>query len=337
MDLPIYNKSSKKGEDGITILKKIIEKDLNWIFRPNHKENDFGIDAYLDIIAEFGQVTGKTIAAQVKTGPSYFKEKNDFGWIYRGEVSHLNYYLNHDIPVIIIIIDDSLNKAYWCLCDPSKTEQAGGNWKITIPYKNELQENSKPELLKYISPIRDYASQLEHFWKVNKQIKKHDYIIFIVDRPDIENKTFQSLLQGLERLHVNQELITHTKEKIDICIHGYNEDSRELHEIPEFKEWLDKVVDSINGWAYFLSKSKTSQFLKLMQICNMKFKVIEENCINDYGLPGKRIEIDFESGLPFIDKLFIDLNIFTEKHQIPIEVNKEISSNLIKYLTGKVI
>ena len=43
----------------------------------NHKENDFGIDAFIDVIAEFGQVTGKTIAAQVKTGSSYFKEKNE--------------------------------------------------------------------------------------------------------------------------------------------------------------------------------------------------------------------------------------------------------------------
>lgn len=74
MKLPNYNNSSKKGEDGITIIKSIVEKELDWIFRPNHKEHDFGIDAYLDVIAEFGQVTGKTIAAQVKTGESYFKE-----------------------------------------------------------------------------------------------------------------------------------------------------------------------------------------------------------------------------------------------------------------------
>jgi len=335
MDLPIYNKSSKKGEDGITIIKKIVEQELNWIFRPNHKENDFGIDAYIDIIAEYGQVTGKTIAAQVKTGSSYFKEKNNFGWVYRGEISHLNYYLNHDIPVIIIIVDDSTSKAYWSLCDASKTEQAGENWKITIPFNKELKENSNQELLKYISPVRDYASQLEHFWEVNKQIKEHDSLIFIVDRPYIENKTFQDLLDGFERLQVNEELIAHAKEKVDVWIHGYNEDIRELHEIPEFKEWLDVVVDGINGWAYFLSKNRESQFLRVIQICNMEFKIIGDSFINEFGLESKTLEIDFESGNHLLDKLFDDLNKFTDKHNIALEINMEISDNLIKYWVGE--
>lgn len=46
---PIINKLTVDGEIGITIIKEIIERDLNWIFRQNHLEDDFGIDAYIDI------------------------------------------------------------------------------------------------------------------------------------------------------------------------------------------------------------------------------------------------------------------------------------------------
>ncbi len=60
MKLPQYDNSSKKGEDGATIVKAIVESELKWIFRKNHQETDFGIDAYIDLITEKGQVTGKS-------------------------------------------------------------------------------------------------------------------------------------------------------------------------------------------------------------------------------------------------------------------------------------
>jgi hypothetical protein len=80
MELPKYSQSSKTGEDGITIVKNIVENELKWVFRKNHQENDFGIDAYFDVISEIGQVTGKSIAVQIKTGKSYFTEKKRF-WL----------------------------------------------------------------------------------------------------------------------------------------------------------------------------------------------------------------------------------------------------------------
>ena len=121
MKLPKYDGPAKKGEEGATIVKAIVEEDLKWIFRKNHQENDFGIDAYIDLITDKNYVTGKSIAIQIKTGDSYFKEQNETGWIFRGKLKHLNYYLNHDIPVIIVLVDDQNKSAYWCLCDPSKT------------------------------------------------------------------------------------------------------------------------------------------------------------------------------------------------------------------------
>ncbi len=120
MQLPTYKKSSKLGEIGLSIVKDIIESELDWIFRKNHQEHDFGIDAYIDINTEFGHITGKSIALQVKTGASYFSETNSFGWVYRDSIEHLNYYLNHQIPVVIILVNNLERKVYWCLCDSEK-------------------------------------------------------------------------------------------------------------------------------------------------------------------------------------------------------------------------
>ncbi|WP_088656324.1 DUF4365 domain-containing protein [Geofilum rhodophaeum] len=330
MRLPKYHKSSKTGEEGITILKRFVETELNWIFRPNHKEYDFGIDAYFDIITDYGNVTGKTIAVQVKTGASFFTEKNEFGWIYRGEMSHLNYYLNHDIPVIIVLVNESTSKIYWTHCDPNKTEKAGSSWKITMPFNQELKLKSKKELIQYVSPVKDYASQLDDFWKVNKAIRDAGIILFIVEREDIEENSYERLLLGVERLFVSPEITKESKEKVDILINGYNDDPRELIDIPEVRKWVKSIFKRGNGWAYFLTKGKHAQFLRVMQLCIMEYKQF----IDKKGQ--KQLDIDLVSGIPFLEEMYTDLNKFTKKNNIPIEINKEVSKNLSDFLMGKV-
>jgi len=249
MDLPKYRNSSKIGEDGITILKQIVESELNWIFRINHKEHDFGIDAYLDIITEMGQITGKSIAIQVKTGDSYFKEPNEKGWVFRGQMSHLNYYMNHDIPVVIVLVDEKNQKAYWCHCDLNATQKAGDNWKITVPRRQKINSESKKELEKFVSPVKDYVSQMEHFWAFNKDVLYTYRLGLIVDKPEILELNYSNIVMVFERLQVNPDLISGMKNKVDIWIHGYNDDPRELYEIEEVKNWISQLLARKLGWS----------------------------------------------------------------------------------------
>ena len=137
---PKINLSTLTGEKGATALKKIVECELGWLYRQNHQENDFGIDGYIDIITESGQITGKSIAFQLKSGSSYLKEQNEIGIVFNGDKKHLNYYLNLDIPIIIIVLDIENAKAFWQVFDPTKTEKSGDNWKMTIPRSNQLQK-----------------------------------------------------------------------------------------------------------------------------------------------------------------------------------------------------
>jgi hypothetical protein len=323
MELPKYDNASKKGEDGLTIVKTIVQTELKWVFRKNHQEEDFGIDAYFDIITEVGQVTGKSIAVQIKTGASYFKEKNELGWTYRGELKHLNYYLNHDIPVVIIIVDDNDKVAYWCLCDSTKTEKAGDNWKITIPFSQKLNASSKTELQKFISPVTDYVSQLEHFWSVNKMLLGHQKLLLIVGKDDILKNNFSDLISAFTRLEANAELILHNRGKVDVSIHGYDNDPRELFEIPEVMTWVQAVFKKIDSWTYFLSMDATGQFMKVLFIAHAKFQKISPN----------QLEYDTKHSSEFISALFNGLNKFCDKHSISDEVNIEQCDRVMNYLT----
>lgn len=328
MDLPKYDKASKKGEDGITIVKTIVENELKWVFRKNHQENDFGIDAYIDVISETGHVTGKSIALQIKTGESYFKEKNDFGWVYRGEMKHLNYYLNHDIPVIIIIVDNQ-ETAFWTVCEPDKTIRAGQNWKINISSNQKLSRLSKVELEKHVSPVTDYVSQLEHFWKQNKTLLKFQKLILIVDKNSIERKNFSDIVSVFEKIQSNSELIMNYRNNIEISIHGYDNDSRELYEIIEVIEWLHLIVNKVEGWLYFLNISKAGHFLKLLFISNIQYELHPENNTQTQ----RYIEYDTEKAKDFVMILFKNFNAFCDKHNITDEVNEEISIKFLKFIS----
>ena len=157
---PKYHKSRLKGELGVSVMKSVVEEELNWIFRRNYQEHDFGIDGYIDLITDIGQVTGKSIAIQIKYGSSFFKESDEIGWIYRGEKKHLNYFMNIEIPVLICLINPDTKKIYWTLFQFEETNQAGENWKIIVPFEQELNKKSKLQLTKFTGIATDYISQI---------------------------------------------------------------------------------------------------------------------------------------------------------------------------------
>lgn len=337
MKFPTYKDSSQKGEEGITIVKRIVERDMKWIFRKNHQEHDFGIDAFIDLTTEKNQITGKSIALQIKTGSSYFSEKASSGWVYRDDIAHLNYYLNHDIPVLILLVDEQTEKVYWNICEASKTEKSGASWKITIPSFSEFTVNHKKEIEKYVSPVRDFASQLEHFWEMNRMLKEISLLIFNVDREYIEKRDYRDLEEGITRLQVNPDLIEKLKGKVDIWIDGYNDDMRELYEIKEVKDWVNHLVKNVIGLSYFLRTDKSASFLRIMQYVKVKYIIIQDSVRDINGRMGRRTEIDMSTSGPFIQELYHDLNIFCEKHSIPLKVNKERTFEIAEFLTGKAI
>lgn len=88
---------------GTSIFQLKIENELDWIFR-EQPISDYGIDAQVEII-ENNNPTGQLLAIQLKSGNSFFSrmnyEKN--AYIYYGDLQHLEYWINHSLPVILIL------------------------------------------------------------------------------------------------------------------------------------------------------------------------------------------------------------------------------------------
>ena len=139
-DFPKLIRERLTGEAGVNAVSTVVNDKMKWIFRRVHLEHDFGIDGYIDIVREDGGVTGQSIAVQIKSGQSFFKEKTPNGFVFRGEEKHLNYYMNLPVPVLMILHDDVTHQCYWEQFDVRKTEPTSRGWKFNISKNSLLSE-----------------------------------------------------------------------------------------------------------------------------------------------------------------------------------------------------
>ncbi|PSK89892.1 DUF4365 domain-containing protein [Taibaiella chishuiensis] len=151
----IYNTEDRIG---VYSVAKIFTENLGWIFR-EQPVSDFGIDGFVEVTTISLDLknkipTGRLIGVQIKSGKSFFKENNDDHFIFRGKKKHLSYWLNHSIPVIIVLYDKETNYAYWENVNESTVSLTNKSFKIKIPKKNLLEHTSR-EALNGIAVFKD--------------------------------------------------------------------------------------------------------------------------------------------------------------------------------------
>ena len=151
----------------------------------------------------------------------------------------------------------------------------------------------------------------------------------MIAREDVETLDLEPLFLAFKRLEVNPGLLAACKNRVDVVIDGYNDDPRELRDIPEVKKWVELVFRGIQGWAYYLTMDDQSQFIRVLQLFNMKYAVKKE--LEDRHL----IEFDFSGSDQFLGLMYDNLNKFCDSHGISEAINKEVSFKLVEFLTGE--
>jgi hypothetical protein len=125
--------------------------------------SDSGVDAHIEI-KEGGKATGRLIAAQIKAGKSYFRRGNEEGFWHEVSDRHRNLWINHSLPVVVILCDTNKSVAYYENVTNETCVRAGRNWKIFVPNNKILNAASKLELSSIASPIvaaSDYTLRSE--------------------------------------------------------------------------------------------------------------------------------------------------------------------------------
>lgn len=139
MRVPTRKASAQVASIGVTRTQLYVEENLSWLFREQPTE-DYGIDAHVEVV-DGEEVRGRLLAFQIKSGSSWFDEPTAGGWWYRPHEDHVRYWLNHSLPVVVVLYDPRTKRCHWQLVNSSTLERSrGGGWRLLVPEEHVLDE-----------------------------------------------------------------------------------------------------------------------------------------------------------------------------------------------------
>jgi len=190
---------------GVSKVESIFLREFNWIPRTLF-QTDVGIDMTVEISNE-GIPTGQLIAIQIKSGESYFSEESNGNIIYRGTIGHLNYWLNHSLPVIIVLYNPKTDLTIWEEITEKKAIKTEKAWKVKIPKTNKLDSTQKRDLIK----TNKLPAYLQRFQRLSVDKGLMEYIdgsgILIVEVEEWINKSSGRAIIKISKVLNGQDVL----------------------------------------------------------------------------------------------------------------------------------
>jgi hypothetical protein len=121
---------------------------------------DVGIDGQIEYVTPEGAATGRIVAIQIKSGPSFLKEK-DGSWVFYPDQKHKFYWERFPLPVLIVIHDPEKGISYWQDARRALRTAANDEAGILVPKGNVLQQAEPSDL------FRDFAVSSEPFLELD--------------------------------------------------------------------------------------------------------------------------------------------------------------------------
>jgi hypothetical protein len=331
--LPKFSHAAQQGERGVNVVSSIFFDQYGWLFKRNHQEHDFGIDGQIEVVSGGGEVTGQLLAVQIKFGKSFFQEKTALGYIYRGEGKHFNYLANYPVPVLVVICHPESRRCYWSRFDPTQTQPVGDGWKMTIPFGSDLAQD-KTAIEALLPPFEDHRAALEEYWAVNNLLAESGYIHFVIDKSEILARDTSRPRDFFDRLRSTKELALSCQGKVEISFYGYEQDPRELFEIPEARVYMPLLERALPELFFFVRAQQPTHTLRVVALCQTKVTW-------PYGRStrrvGKQLVYDTAEVASFLDRGYAGLNEVTDWLGLPIEENRRISHEVAECLIGHAV
>ena len=107
----------------------------------------------------------------------------------------------------------------------------------------------------------------------------------------------------------------------------YDDDPREIPDIPEVVNWIEQSVEEGIPWFYFMKATPDALGLSVfMIVCGAE---------KDPRIPGRYV-FDKDKLLLFIKKNLKNLELFSEKYSIPDEVSRAATDTIMAYITAAI-
>ena len=171
-------------------------------------------------------------------------------------------------------------------------------------------------------------SHRESFWsrifsprRVSLEDLGADWLGVVVSRSDVESNDVSATLQTLSAVLDDATTVRRFQGRVSVSFDGFNEDRREIYEIPEIRRFCTGLDAHFPYWLYFLSTEDSS--LKIMTFCLCK--------VEKKG-PGL-VMLNGDDLGRFLHSHFVAMNELFDRYSLDPRTNQAISDAVIKYFS----
>jgi len=93
-----------------------------------------------------------------------------------------------------------------------------------------------------------------------------DYLNFIASRKDIVSGSIDEVLTSLRKL-LAPKVAIRFRNRVALGVHGYDDDPRELPQIPEVRAWMAKLDQAFPYWFFYLDMEHPAFAFVVLSLC----------------------------------------------------------------------
>lgn len=112
-----------------------------------------------------------------------------------------------------------------------------------------------------------------------EQVKKADLLIYVISKSEVINNNFDKIKRSIAILNKAKKW---AKCKIMLTFDEYEDDQREIYEIPEIRKYVKKIWEECNHIFYFLTTIEHNN--SVIYACINDFESVKINGINKTAL-----------------------------------------------------
>ncbi|HBO2870831.1 TPA: chlororespiratory reduction 6 domain-containing protein, partial [Vibrio cholerae] len=215
-------------------------------------------------------------------------------------------------------------KGYWVEFSVNATNPSSKSWWIEIPFENQLGTLDMTSLCDIAGIAEDYSEDIKVSWAINSAMDEQSDISFVLSKEEVEELDLSGINQMMERYFRTKDLLISNRNKTVFWIFGYDDDSRELYEIPEVRRWFKFTLEQGVPWFYLLDVGADHMSLpiNMYSCCNIS--------VNKLSCGSKSVVISSVSDINnWVEVNFENLNRFADEKKIPDNILKEVSEKVI--------
>lgn len=150
-------------------------------------------------------------------------------------------------------------------------------------------------------------------------------VYLVLSRRQVESGDRKEPMAFLQHIVANPDHALEFMGRVSLIVDGYNDDVRELFEIPEVRCYLKALDDQWAYWFFFLSQADDS--IQILESCL---------CDTVEVIPGVA-SVDMEQMERSLSRHFTALNRLCEAMAIPDDINQEISEGVIALIHNSAV